>query len=296
MTNEKTDDTVGDEHGTDPADAFGALSDPLRVDILQTLAAHHRETDGGESIGFAELRRAVDVRDSGRFRYHVERLRGRFVEKTDEGYHLTYAGVEVVAAILMGTYTEQVSRGPEDLDSVCFVCEESAMATYENGHCLVTCANSHPLFQWAIPPSAAADTTLPEIVDVAELLAYQAIERALAGICPRCYQHLETEVLVNETARPGFRAECEACGMRLIGPVGFCLLIDPQVAAFYRRHGRELREHYIWEHSFVQDEASSTVTEDSSVRVEIDVCVDEETLKVIVDETGHVVTHRTVEE
>jgi DNA-binding transcriptional ArsR family regulator len=132
MTTEKTVDDADDEQGTDPADAFGALSDPLRVNILQTLAAHHRETEDGEFIGFAELRRRVDVRDSGRFRYHVERLRGRFVEKTGEGYRLTYAGVEVVAAILMGTYTEQVSKGPEDLDSVCFVCDEPAMATYDS--------------------------------------------------------------------------------------------------------------------------------------------------------------------
>lgn len=42
----------------DPADAFSALGDPLRIDILQELSAHHRTT-GESDIGFADLRRRV---------------------------------------------------------------------------------------------------------------------------------------------------------------------------------------------------------------------------------------------
>jgi DNA-binding transcriptional ArsR family regulator len=44
MTSDKTPTAIDEEPDTDPAEAFGALSDPLRVDILQTLGEYHRET------------------------------------------------------------------------------------------------------------------------------------------------------------------------------------------------------------------------------------------------------------
>ena len=84
------------------ADAFAALSDPLRVEILQGLSAHTRTT-GDPIIGFAELRKRVDGRDSGRFRYHLNELRDNFVEKADGGYRLTHAGIQMVGAILAGS-------------------------------------------------------------------------------------------------------------------------------------------------------------------------------------------------
>ena len=139
-------DDAEDRPATAPADAFGALSDPLRIDVLQALATHHRETGTAAPLGFADLRRQVGVYDYGRFRYHLEQLRGKFVERADEGYRLTYAGVEVVAAILMGAYTEELTIGPEELDSECLACGEPAVATYENGICRVVALTNTRFF------------------------------------------------------------------------------------------------------------------------------------------------------
>jgi len=280
---------------TRSADAFAVLGDPLRVAIVRELMAFHRETGTTDSIGFADLRRRVDVRDPGRFRYHLRKLRGRFVEKTDGGYRLTYAGTEVVTAVLTGTYTDNVSVGPETLDSDCFVCGEKAIANYGNGTCRVTCANDHPLFEWSVPPTAAVDNALPAVVSLAELLAYQGIERALAGVCPRCFHSIETEVVAGpedvaqELSRPIFRAVCVVCGGALIGPVSFCLLVDPQVAALYQRHGRGLRAHHVWELPFVGDDSAIRVVEEDPIRVEIGVTLAGETLWTTIDERGHVV-------
>ncbi len=303
-------DDSDETHG-DSAAAFAALSDPLRVDILRALSDHHRETRSPEPIGFADLRRRVGVRDSGRFRYHLERLRDHFVEKTDEGYRLTPAGTEVVAAVIAGTYSEQVSLDPTELDSGCFICGEPAVATYDRGVCWVTCANEHPLFQWSVPPNAAAratsgrnvegeavkppeqgeTATLLKIVEVAELLAVQAVERSLAGICSKCYGPVEPEVIVEDgSEQVGFRTACDACGGQLLGPIGFCLLVDPEVAAFYRQHGRTIREHHLWELSFVQGGSTITVVSEEPIRVEIGVRLDDERLCVSVDDTGRVIS------
>jgi hypothetical protein len=111
-------DDAGDDGGAesrvDLADAFGALSDPVRVGIVHALTEHGRESWPPTGLGFADLRRRVGVVDSGRFRYHLERLRGRFVEQVGGDYRLTCAGQEVAAAILAGTYTERRSVGPAD--------------------------------------------------------------------------------------------------------------------------------------------------------------------------------------
>jgi hypothetical protein len=272
----------------DPAAAFGALSDPLRVDILRELAAHRREGDpGGDPIGFADLRRRVGVQDSGRFRYHLNELRDHFVEKTEGGYRLTHAGTAVVAAVLAGTLTEASTTGRAELDSNCSECGGPAVAAVEEGVCAVSCPDGHRLFQWPVPPNVTADASVPETVDRAELLATQAIERALAGICPTCYDPVEPEVRVEE-GDPRLRVVCDTCGGPLHGPAGFCLLVDPEVAAFYREHGRRLRDSHVWEHSFVRDEAV-TVEATDPVRVALEVTLDGDRMRATLDGTGTVV-------
>ncbi|MFB6151554.1 MAG: winged helix-turn-helix domain-containing protein [Haloarculaceae archaeon] len=277
-----------DRSAVDPADAFAALSDPTRVDILRELTVHRRET--GEAVaGFADLRRRVGVRDSGRFRYHLNELRDQFVAKAEGGYRLTTAGRQVVAGVLAGTYTERVSMGPVELDSECSTCGAPAVARYEDRACAVACENGHRLFQWNVPPNATEGATLPAVVDLAELLAVQAVERAVAGVCPTCCDPLEPAVAVGgDGAQPRFRAVCDACGGRVVGPVTFCLLVDPRVAAFFRRHDRRLRDEHLWELPFVADESAVTVADDDPVRVDVAVALDGETLAVTVDETGGV--------
>jgi len=275
-----------------PAEAFAALSDPLRVDILRELAAAHREQTV-EPVGFADLRRRVGVRDSGRFRYHLNELRDNFVRKDEGGYRLTVTGIETVAAILAGTYTHGGSLGPEPIDSECSACASPAVAVYRDGRCAVTCENDHTLFAWSLPPAAAADATLPEVVSLAELYARQAIERALAGVCPKCSAPVDPRIVTErddpEPAAPvpGLRVACDTCGGRLVGPVGFCLLVDPAVAAFYRRHDRPLDACHVWEPAFVADDAVEVVDRDP-VRVAVDVTLDGDRLAVTVDESGRV--------
>ncbi|WP_436927765.1 winged helix-turn-helix domain-containing protein [Halosimplex amylolyticum] len=279
---------ASDDSHVDPSEAFAALSDPLRVDILRALAAFHRESGPGP-IGFADLRKRVDVRDSGRFRYHLNELRDHFVRKADGGYRLTHAGIEIVAAILAGTYTERGSMGPEPLDSVCSLCDASAVAVYEDGYCAVSCENDHPLFHWSVPPAAAADASLPEVVSRAELFARQAIERTLAGVCPKCSAPVDPAIVEDDAApTPRLRARCDTCGATMAGPVGFCLLVDPAVESFYRRHDRPLDDLYVWEPAFVADDSTVSVAATDPLRVEISVTLDDETLAVSVDEAGRV--------
>lgn len=283
MSEPEHDDADGEDA---TADAFATLSDPVRVDILHELTAHHR-SEGVAPIGFADLRRRVGVRDSGRFRYHLNRLRDRYVERTDDGYRLTATGGRVAGAILAGTYTESVSLGPAELDSACPFCGGAAVATVRDGQCVVTCAGDHTLFSWHVPANAATDLPLPEVVDLAELLGFQAVEQALAGVCPQCYDSVETSV---GGEGPGFRAVCDTCPARIVGPVSFCLLVDPDVAGWCRDHGYTLRTDHVWEFPFVGDDATVEPVAGDDADLAVTVAIDDDSLRATLDADGRVVS------
>lgn len=81
------------------ATLFDLLSDETRLRIVSALAAYEHAHPDDPNIRFAALRERVDARDSGRFNYHLRKLDGVLVEKSDAGYRLTTVGRTVVALV-----------------------------------------------------------------------------------------------------------------------------------------------------------------------------------------------------
>jgi DNA-binding transcriptional ArsR family regulator len=294
----------------DPDAAFAAVSDPTRVAILRALAAHTRET-GETTAGFAVLRKRAGVEDPGRFRYHLNTLVGRFVERTEDGYRLSHAGSEIVAAILAGRYTDHKRLGPTTVDGACNVCGAAATGIYEDGRLDVTCENDHPLLRWSIPPNAAADATVSELATLATSLIRHAIDLSLQGVCVECYGTMTTRIEAvpteaddgsgadggdegeagdgadGRTSRPTprFRADCETCTASLVGPAWFALTVHPTVDAFYHDHGRPIRDSLLWELGHVEYE--TTRADDGAVVVTVG--LDDERLHVTLSDAGEVV-------
>ncbi|RKD93499.1 DUF7351 domain-containing protein [Halopiger aswanensis] len=312
----------------EPADAFAALGNPIRVEILRAFLEHAQagaETGTAEPVvRFSTLRKTVGIRDSGQFRYHLEQLRGQFIEKCDgddggdadetasgadgdRGYRLTYAGSEVINAIIAGTYTDREQRGPATLDSTCGRCGTTARASYRDGILEVTCENDHPLFLWALPPNAAAaDASLEDIVDLATTLAVQSYELVADGTCSECYSPVEPGIRLLEgietdngdsttAAVDGrsvrFTARCDACGAQWDAPVGFVLFTHPRVDALYHRQGRPIRSQYWWDLEVVSGDGEITilVADDEPERVRLSVDVGEAQVRATIDGTAQVV-------
>jgi len=78
---------------------FDLLSDETRLRIVSALAAHAHAVPDDPSLGFAALRQRVGARDSGRFNYHLRKLDGTLVERTQGGYALSRAGRHVVSVV-----------------------------------------------------------------------------------------------------------------------------------------------------------------------------------------------------
>lgn len=122
-----------------PDEAFSLLGNETRIGIVRAL---WELSDGPqEKTSFSEVRECADVTDSGQFNYHLDKLVGTFVQRDEGGYELTYAGRQVIGAILDGTYTKRAEIGPFDIDVSCSVCGSSHEASYETDQFVVRCPN-----------------------------------------------------------------------------------------------------------------------------------------------------------
>lgn len=95
-------------------DALETLGHDIRIRILRALA------DADEPLTFTELRETVDVRDTGRFNYHLTKLCEYFVRETSGGYELGHAGTRIVAA----SHTADIDRECQQVEE-CPVCGET---------------------------------------------------------------------------------------------------------------------------------------------------------------------------
>lgn len=69
------------------------VTDETRRAIVTTL------WNADEPLRFSTLRRRAGIRDSGRFNYHLQKLRRRCVRDTGDGYALTAQGERFIAAM-----------------------------------------------------------------------------------------------------------------------------------------------------------------------------------------------------
>src|SRR6056297_2375241 len=97
---------VTDDDTLPPSEAFALFADETRVAIVEALA-EQMSAEGTDGLSFADLRRAVGVRDAGQFNYHLSKLCDRFVVKRDGKYYPRYAVLRLVGAIHEGSFTER---------------------------------------------------------------------------------------------------------------------------------------------------------------------------------------------
>jgi hypothetical protein len=257
-------------------DAFEALADGTRVGILRALAESRAGGPTDTKLSFSELRERVGVRDSGRFNYHLDKLRGHFVESTDEGYTLTPAGQLVASALVSGAYDPGVSRDPVEIDATCPVCDDRLSVSYEAGLLLVRCPENHG-FGNSIPPATFDGRDVEAVVEVMTLVNQQEMETAIEGVCPLCRGSMPPEIVrATELGAPEwapeymFLAACERCGMILSHFVGACVVRHPAVVSLLYDHGIDVRERAAWELPFATAEPVVVSEDPLRLRVEVE--------------------------
>jgi len=292
-------DSVEQRLDANQTDAFDILGHELRLSIVETLGARQRANAWGPvPMEFETLRRAVDSDDSGRFNYHLSELLDTYVKQTDDGYVLTAAGFEVSGAVLQGSYAD-VSVGPVEgpLDEDCPNCGADLTGVYEEGLLRIVCPEHGVMFGNTVAPAVAVDRDIGAITTAAERDVRRTVERARDGICPECFGTIDMTV-----AAAGARgdeltpedsddepvlaeSECQRCQLAFETELHWIALDHPAVVAFYYDHDIDLRPpHHIELHN-----VSSAIVSEEPLRARLTFHIDDERLRVTLDDHGTVV-------
>lgn len=261
--------------GPHAVDAFELLSNETRLAILLALWEAYDPAAGENTVPFSALFERVSMRDTGTFSYHLEKLRGRFVAKTETGYRLRHAGHKLVQAIIAGSGLDQPELPPTDIPRSCDHCGAQVELSYKDERLYQICTecegNVGPESMEGAPagtlivyddfnPSGVA-TRDPEEAFVAATIEYlQTVKLLIRGVCPECSGPIEESLHLCESHDAPAGEFCEACGTSIQRgwnearvryvcstckysgsyPAWTAVYDHPAVVAFYYEHGFDM--------------------------------------------------------
>lgn len=285
---------------------FDLLGSETRLAILLELANHRRVNWRMDGLRFAELRKAVAVRDAGNFSYHLDKLRGHFVIENDDEYILTNTGLEIADAILAGMYSDSWETRTAATDYTCPYCERTISATYERELLSLSCEEHGSLFATTLPSGATEERTMDELIRLATRDAQHDIENACDGVCFHCWGRMHASLAVEEPVRNPATDEivsearlerndglaifgCERCGMVFWLHPEVCIVSHPSVVSFYDDHGVDIRGLPYLDSRYFGSKSKCTVESAEPVRVRIERVLDNEELCVTLDEDATII-------
>jgi len=303
MTNRDTRDTgPGDgmegEHVGSPEEAFSVLGDETRLRILLELAHVVGEGNEEQGLSFSELRRRVGVEDSGRFNYHLDKLSGGFIEKSDDRYVARYPAMAVVSAVYAGTYGEASGEHRAESPWECPNCNRTLDIRYEKESLVLECPEHGLRLSYPTPPGAYQGRSLEELTDVVFSRTMSGMNLARQGICPRCWGVTVIEYPTEPTygldgegsAQDDIvwaEVDCNRCWLQYDPPLQVLISSHPAVRGFYSEHGLDDAEALFGSRSTSNPEVSDLVLHESggtTATFELG----EDALAVDVDEGGRV--------
>jgi hypothetical protein len=224
----------GDERSARPREAFALLGHDLRLAILLALLDRW---DGvhTEPQGYSELMRAVGVQDSGKFNYHLGKLRGTYLRKSEAGgYVPTASATALYRAVLAHRPTERVTRSELSPDAECPDCDAKLVAGYELDFFTLrcpACESSRGKFSFPLPKNAFEGRTDREALQTVFDRARAHVGLARRGQCPDCAGTTAVSVRLAGTAEPPVEITCETCTWTVRTGFLLPLLSDSRVTA-----------------------------------------------------------------
>lgn len=207
-----------------PEEAFGVLGDDTRLRILQSLG----RAEG--ALAFSDLFSRIDYDDSSNFDYHLQKLVGHFVEKTDDEYTLAQPGQRIVEAVLSGAVTDDPVLERTTIDRPCPFCRTNVEIAYREEHVSLHCSNCSGFQSRAagadrdgiefgnlghllLPPAGVRNRAPADVLRAAEVWTATEMQSVYLGVCRRCSGVIEYDVEVCD-AHERTDGLCDACGQR----------------------------------------------------------------------------------
>lgn len=285
-----------------PDTTFKIIGNETRLAILDTLWGPKKSG----TMGFAELRKAVGMRDSSQFNFHLRKLvDGGFVGKVDDTYTLRQAGARVICTLRTGYLTDHPELEPFETTGRCYACEAPLYARYEDEMYFVECSGCDRLHArgW-FPPNVLVGRTPGEALLVGEAAMRAAIALTVAGICSVCngtpvrtlsrgLSDVPVESQTLDTERDGGVREwyvCRHCSAWVTRSPGDAVTDHPAVVALYSDHGIDIRTCPRWELPWTIDPSVLDVVSEDPFRVRLVVECEGEERVLTLDEALDVVS------
>lgn len=252
--------------GANATEAFELLSSKTRLAILLALWEAYDPHAAENAVPFSDLRERVGTRDSGQFNYHLGKLEGRYVDKTDAGYSLRPVGLKLVQTVIAGAGAK-VTLEPTEIDMQCDFCGAPTAVAYQDGWLYQLCTGcpgafgqqeGYPegiLLAEPFPPAAVRDRAPEELFAAGVFMLVQVFGMKMGELCPTCSGVIEASLKVCEEHVAGSGEVCAACGnisgIRIKWTCSVCkyrgssspggaMLTHPAVVAFYHDRGVDI--------------------------------------------------------
>lgn len=222
---------------------FSLLAHEIRLDIVRAFFGQWDDIEADSlddarderGLRYSTLMDAVGMEDSGKFNYHLEQLRGVYVEQVDERYVPTASAIALYHAVLANRPTQQSDNGV-DIDAPCPACDQPVQARYDQEYLIVDCPHCEDWWglRYPFPKNGLDGRSGRELLDALDDRAMYDIGLARTGQCPSCAGH--TTVTIDPERLDGSQVptaafSCETCFWVASIDVLNALRFDPRVAA-----------------------------------------------------------------
>jgi len=225
-------------------EAFSLLSHELRLSILEAFFERWSALDpdavaesrASRGMSYSELMRAVGVDDSGKFNYHLDRLRGVYVERIDDRYVPTASAVALYQTALANRPTASTARATFEIGAACPSCSGRVVGRYEQEFLTVECAECTDWWglSYGFPKNGLRGREGGELLAALEHRAMHDVALARTGQCPACAGHTTVELpreRLDGERYPTAEFGCETCSWHVTIDAVNALRFAPRVTA-----------------------------------------------------------------
>lgn len=188
-----------DVDGMSLDEVFSVLGNETRLNILRSLWEASIPANGvaaSDTVSYTDLRRDVDIDDSGKFNYHLSKLTPHFVHEAADGYRLSRAGERIARSVLTVSDAFADLGFPHELQTDCPFCGSTTIATCDDQQLRIQCTECHGMFGdqapagtiavLGFPTAGMTDKTLEEFLEANLFKCQLDITYMMHGICREC--------------------------------------------------------------------------------------------------------------